>query len=289
MVAGDRKGRVGLVVHPTRDIDAELARLREWTRASDRELVQVSGQERQVTERAEADTCDVLVTLGGDGTMLTGVRIAGPARRPVLGVACGSLGVLTAIPADALPHALDRFFSGEWVPRGMPALEASGDNGSSYTALNDVSVIRAGEGQVTTEASVDGVRFARFVGDGLVVSTPLGSSAYTLAGGGPLLAPGADAFVLTPLASHGGSVPPLVVGPSSTLGLELDVGHGGARLEIDGDSEGSPPRSVTLGLRRDMATLVTFDDAEPLLAGLRRRRIVMDSPRVVARDQREGD
>ena len=287
MAKAGSSARVGLVAHPTRDIEPELERLREWASANAAELIQVTDQERELAKLGEVGDCDLVVTLGGDGTMLTGIRAAASAERPVLGVACGSLGVLTAVPADALPDALDRYFADDWIARPIPALEASGDAEAAHIALNDVSLIRAGEGQVTTEAQVDGALYARMVGDGFVVSTPIGSSAYTIAAGGPLLAPGTDAFVFTPLAPHGGNVPPLVVGARSTLALEIDLGHGGARLEVDGDTEGTPTR-LTVKLRPEAATLVTFDDAEPLLTGLRRRRIVMDSPRVLARDQRDS-
>lgn len=288
MARGDPSMRVGLVVHPTREVDDEISALRRWAREHDGEIVQVDAQEREFAERADAEDTDLIVTLGGDGTMLSGLRMGAPANRPVLGAACGSLGVLTAVEADALPHALDRFGAGDWIARSVPALEAEYDDGRSLTALNDLALIRSGEGQVTTEATVDGALYARVVGDGFVVSTPIGSSAYTMAAGGPLLAPGADAFVFIPLASHGGSVPPLVVGARSTLALSIGLGHGGARLEVDGDTVRAEPESLTVQLRTETATLVTFDDAEPLLAGLRRRRILMDSPRVLARDQREG-
>jgi NAD+ kinase len=201
-------------------------------------------------------------------------------------VACGSLGVLTPVAASDLGRALDRFFAGDWFVLRTSVLEIEHDGGRSFIALNDLALIRSGEGQVTTEVRVDGVLYARVVGDGFVVSTPVGSSAYTMAAGGPLLAPGAAAFVLTPLAIHGGSVPPLVIGSKSSLDLQVDVGHGSARLEVDGQSESSTPRSLTIALRTEAATVVSFDDAEPLLGGLRRREVIRDSPRIIARDQR---
>jgi NAD+ kinase len=284
MRAGESPPRIGVVVHPTREIEAELAALRGWAEERVGEIVQVGDQEREVAQRARVDGCDVVLTLGGDGTMLSGIRAASATKSPVLGIACGSLGVLTTIGVDDLPEALDRFFAGDWVARTIPALEVERRDGGSLAALNDVSLIRSGEGQLTTEATVDGALYARVVGDGFVVSTPIGSSAYTLAAGGPLLAPGTDAFVFTPLPSHCGSVPPLVVGARSTLELEVDLGHGGARLEVDGDTVRARPESLRVRLRPEMATLVTFDDAEALLTGLRRRRIIMDSPRVLARD-----
>jgi NAD+ kinase len=137
---------------------------------------------------------------------------------------------------------------------------------------------------------VDGELFIRFAGDGLVIGTPLGSSAYTLAAGGPLLAPGGTGLVFTPLAPHGGCCPPLVTGPDSRLELALEPGYGGARVEIDGQVrdrvEPLVPRTLTVSLRPDHVTLVALDHEEHPIRGLRRRRVLMDSPRVLARDDR---
>jgi NAD+ kinase len=134
--------------------------------------------------------------------------------------------------------------------------------------------------------------FIRFAGDGLVVATPLGSSAYTLAAGGPVLAPGGSGLVFTPLSPHGGCCPPLVVAAESRLTIELDPGHGGARIEVDGQvrerADPLQPRTLAVSLRPDHAVLVALGGEEPLLAGLRRRRVLIDSPRVLARDDREA-
>jgi NAD+ kinase len=95
--------------------------------------------------------------------------------------------------------------------------------------------------------SVDGVLYARIAGDGLVVATPLGSSAYTMAAGGPILAPGAERMAVTPLAPHGGSCPPLVAGTSSHLALTVEPGHSGVRHEIDGRPNAIEARRLTIG------------------------------------------
>jgi NAD+ kinase len=129
---------------------------------------------------------------------------------------------------------------------------------------------------------VDGTLFSRLAGDGCIVSTAVGSSAYSLAAGGPLLAPGADAYVLTPLPTHGGSRQALVVAAASELMLDVGTGYGGARLEIDGQVAGTNPHLLTIRLRPGVARLVAYADQEPLFALLRRRGIVADSPRIVA-------
>ena len=134
------------------------------------------------------------------------------------------------------------------------------------------------------EIRVDDELYARTAGDGLVVATPLGSSAYTMAAGGPIVLPAANAMVLTPLARHGGVSPPLVVGPESRIGLLVESGYGGSRFEVDGQALAAEALEATVGLRDDYATMITLAGQETMLAGLRRRGLVVDSPRVLVRD-----
>jgi NAD+ kinase len=285
--------RVGLVVHPRRELGRALATVREWAERQGAEVVQVRspGQEQEVAPGGEVGACDLVIALGGDGTALAALRAAAQASRPVLGVACGSLGALTAVTADRIDDALDRVARGDWSERRLPALIAETDDGELH-ALNDLVLVRAGAGQVMLEVEVDGERFIRLAGDGIVAATPLGSTAYTLASGGPMLAPGASGMVLTPLSPHGGSCPPLVAGPESRVTILLDSGNGGARVELDGQihSELEPrvPLTFELRLAPAFATLVSLGEEEPVIAGLRRRRILMDSPRVLARDERQA-
>ena len=206
----------------------------------------------------------------------------------MLGVACGSLGALTSIGADELAHALDEVAAGDWTARTLPGLHLRYGESRELTAVNDLVLVRAAAGQVTVEIEIDGELLVRFAGDGLVAGTPLGSTAYTLASGGPMLAPGATGLTLTPLAPHGGVCPPVVTAPHSRVTVRLDPGNGGARVELDGQvrADSARPRLVPARLRAAYATLVALGDQEPPLAGLRRRRIILDSPRVLARDDR---
>jgi NAD+ kinase len=280
--------RVGVVVHPRRNLDRPLAELRAWAAECGADLVQVpmSGVDRVVAEPGAVESCDIVVALGGDGTTLAALHAAGPADKPVLGVACGSLGALTATSAERLEEALHAFGSGDWQPRRLPGIVVDTDCEPPTVALNDFVVVRKGASQIAVSIEVDGELFVRFAGDGIVIASPLGSSAYTMAAGGPVLAPGADSIVLTPLAPHGGTCPPLVVGRESALTVAIQPGYYGARIELDGHIHELTPHRLSITWRPDYATLVAFAGAESFLAGLRRRRILMDSPRVLARDDR---
>jgi NAD+ kinase len=280
--------QVGVVVHPRRDIDGALAATRTWAATHGVVLGQVliPGQTRRVAEPVTVESCDLLLALGGDGTALAALHAAAPASRPVLGVACGSLGVLTSVPAGDLSAALDQVVAATWTPRPLPALEITAPSAGRRFAINDFAMIRNGSGQVIAEIRVDDELYARTAGDGLVVATPLGSSAYTMAAGGPILAPGAQGIVITPLAQHGGVSPPLVAGPDSRVQVRVEPGYGGSRFEIDGQETGVEAHDVSVTLRRDYASMVALAAQEPVLTGLRRRGLVVDSPRILARDTR---
>jgi NAD+ kinase len=282
--------RIGLVVHPTRDVNGPIRALRDWTASRGVELVQVSvpGQEQTVAEHRGADACELIVSIGGDGTALAATRAAAQAGRPVLGVACGSLGVLAAVGAADIVNAVERFTQGDWLPCQLPALHIGRDGGPALFALNDLVLVRAGDGQVRVTARIDGTLFARFAGDGCIVSTPVGSSASAPAAGGPLLSPDAGGYLCTPLSPHGGSCPPLVIAAGAELELDAVAGYDGARLEVDGHVADRKVGSLRIALRTGAATLVTFSDQEPFLTGLRRRRVIIDSPRILAEDDRAG-
>jgi len=287
-----RFARIALVVHPRRALGGALATLREWSEQQGAELVQLRspGQEQQVAPAGEVDGADLVVALGGDGTTLAALRAAAAVHLPVLGIACGSLGALTAVTADQIDDALHRVAAGDWTEKRLPTIVIERDGEADLRAINDLVLVRAAAGQALVEIDVDGERFIRLAGDGLVAATPLGSTAYTLAAGGPMLAPGASGMVVTPLAPHGGVCPPLVTGPDASVRITLDPGHGGARIELDGQVHSTlePRRSVTFTLRLEKAwaTLVSLGEHEPVIAGLRRRGILVDSPRVLARDER---
>jgi len=282
--------QVGLVVHPTRPVERALEEVRAWTSSNGVTVgqVMVPGQPRQVADPVEASSCDLLLALGGDGTALIALHAGAPTSRPVLGVACGSIGVLTSVSADRVAGALEQVAAGHWTPVSVPGLDVAWEEAHGGVAINDVAIVRDGPGQIVVSITVDGVLYASVAGDGLVVATALGSSAYTLAAGGPILAPSAEGMVVTPLAAHGGAGPPLVAGSASHLTLTIEPGYGGVRCELDGRRTAIEGRLLTVRHRADYATLVAFADDEPRLTGLRRRGLVLDSPRVLVRNVRSA-
>jgi len=283
--------RVALVVHPKRQIDGPLETVERWAGAHGLEVLQipaVGAQDRQVAARGELEAGDVVVALGGDGTVLSALRAAAPHDAPVLGVACGSLGALTAVPGDKLGDALERLWSGDWTARRLPALAIHPADAPAEWAVNDFVVVRRGAGQVIADLSVDDELYVRLAGDGMIVATPLGSSAYSMGAGGPVLVSTTPAIVCTPLAMHGGSAPPLVVPATSTVRVEVHPTAAGFEIEIDGHIQPLTALDYRVSLHPEKVTLVSFGELGLGIAGLRKRRLISDSPRVLAHDDRAG-
>jgi NAD+ kinase len=281
--------RVALVVHPARPVDGALETLTRWAAAHGVDVVQLAvdgDRHRDVAPLGTVEGGDLVVAVGGDGTVLAALRAAAAKGAPVLGVACGSLGALTAVAAEQLADKLGRVWDGEWTARSLPALSIRSADGRQEWAANDFVVVRRGAGQLVADVAVDDELYARVAGDGVVVATALGSSAYSMAAGGPVLAAGTAAFVVTPLAMHGGSAPPLVVPGDAVVTVEVRPGFAGFDVEIDGRQRVGEARRFELALHPDKLTLVTFGTAGRGLSGLRERRLITDSPRVLARDDR---
>jgi NAD+ kinase len=279
--------RVGILVHPTRPVLEAVEILQQWSLERGFELVQIpSGEQPVVAPAGEVGRCDLIVALGGDGTILKALHASARTRTPVLGVAYGSLGALTTIPTSELLAGLDRFAAGEWRARHLPALELMTDDGHLASAINDLVVARGGGTQLVVDVCVDDELYVRMAGDGIVVATPLGSSAYSMAAGGPLLAVGTGGFVCTPLAMHGGCAPPLVVADRGRLTLELHPGHSGFYVDVDGFRVETEAQQYAVTSEHAYATLVAFDEFRTGLPRLRERGLISDSPRLIGRDQR---
>lgn len=289
MIDGERPGRVALVVHPTRDVATALTTLTDWAIDHGVELVQLpvdGGARRELAPLGTLEGGELVVALGGDGTVLSALRAAAATSAPVLGVACGSLGALSAVVAEKLTDALERVRTGDFTARPLPALAIRASGATDDWAVNDFVVVRRGPGQMVAELAVDGELYVRLAGDGFIVATPAGSSGYSMAAGGPLLTAPTSAFVCTPLAMHGGSAPPLVVPGRATVTIDVQQSYAGFDVEIDGHNRPLEDRRFRLTLQENKVNLVTLSPSGQGLGRLRERGLISDSPRILARDQR---
>ncbi|MBV8150917.1 MAG: NAD(+)/NADH kinase [Candidatus Eremiobacteraeota bacterium] len=204
---------------------------------------------------ATVEEAELLVTVGGDGTLLRGARVAYPFDIPLLGVNTGRLGFLTELDGDGQTRKQLR----EMLRNGISidervALEATFPSGTTgdgqrVIALNDV-VVRKGEASriVPFGLELDGEHIASLPADGVVVATPTGSTAYFLSAGGPIVAPSVDVFGIAALLPHTLFARPLIVGASATIGITLDSEIVHANLEADGEtvSDLAPGDRVTI-------------------------------------------
>lgn len=182
---------------------------------------------------------DLLITLGGDGALLGGARMAGPVGTPVLGVNLGRLGFLTAVTLEELEPALARIVEGDFVLDSRMALEvrsvhATGDS-DSYYALNDAVLHKGGlVRMVPIRVWVDEEEVGLYRADGVIIATPTGSTAYSLSAGGPILDPRQDAIAVTPICPHTMAIRPLVLPPGSEIAVEVVSPSEEGILTIDG-------------------------------------------------------
>lgn len=185
---------------------------------------------------------DLVIVFGGDGSLLAAARRMGTNQRPILGVNLGRLGFLTTCGIDEAEAVLEQALAGELLeePRLMLACHVQRQNGActpSVLGINDGVLVRgAGCGIVTLRAEREGHELATYSGDGVIVATPIGSTAYGLAAGGPVVAPGIDAFVLVPLAPHTLTLRPLVM-PPCDLDLVVDEASGDGRCDFTVDGQ----------------------------------------------------
>lgn len=233
----------------TAEVLAIVDRLRGWASDQGIEVLveENAGRGPQPSLDLKAEPVDLVVALGGDGTFLRASRLAVGTDAPVLGVNIGRLGFLTAIPDSYLEGGLSKVVAGEGVLESRFRLRARihGEDGvkdGRFFALNDVVVHTVGAARVTplTLSVGDGSdhgdmeEVGSFAADGVIVSTPTGSTAYSMSAGGPIITPDVEAIVVTPICPHSLAVRPLVLPANRTVcvgSLEPEAQH---QLTVDG-------------------------------------------------------
>ncbi len=192
------------------------------------------------TPRTSLADADLIITFGGDGTLLRGMRFAVPLDVPVFGVNTGRLGFLTEIDEhDNVLEEIGDILDGSFRIEERVALDASVNGEGAHFALNDVVVRRASNARMAPFGlSLDDEPIARLPSDGIIVATPTGSTAYFLSAGGPIISPGVDAFGIAALLPHTLFARPLIVPTSSTITITVDSESMHANLDIDGTLAG---------------------------------------------------
>lgn len=186
-----------------------------------------------------AERADLIICVGGDGSLLHAARQYGLAGLPLLGVNLGRLGFLVDVTPAELEQRLDELVNGRFIEEHRLLLDMVAHRGDEEiargVALNDVVLHKADPGRMQEFSThIDGVGVTTHRADGVMVATPTGSTAYALSAGGPILHPTLNALVLVPICPHTLSDRPLVVGAGSRIALAVGGGTGGARVSCDG-------------------------------------------------------
>jgi NAD+ kinase len=227
--------------------DAETARLAGW---QDAVCADAAALAREV---------DLLVVFGGDGTMLRIARDIAGLTTPMLGVNLGGLGFLTAVPSAELGRALAHIWRGEFKYESRALIEAGGrckGRRVHETALNDIVIGRGGVSRlIGLEVSVDGELVTSYHGDGLIISSPTGSTAYSLAAGGAIVLPTAEVFALTPICPHTLSNRPLILPLTSTIRVKALSPLPATILSADGQFVAELDAGDEVMIRRSQRTV----------------------------------
>ncbi len=233
--------KIGLIWNPTKTSGFEVAReLRDIL--AERGLSVTPGitlaHARGAPELAEGsfEECDLLMVLGGDGTLLSALDYALPKNIPMLGINLGRMGFMTEVDPVNLRRDVSEVLDGNYTIDSRMTLTVAGQNENNYFALNDIVLTRSTPSVriLSLEIEVNGIVVDRISGDGLIVATATGSTAYSLSAGGPIIRPGLDCLVITPICPHTLNTRPVVVSSNDVIKIRVMDDRGGAQAVMDG-------------------------------------------------------
>ena len=221
---------------------------------------------RGLVEEGEALPCsdalgqeaDLILSFGGDGTLLRSAHEVGTSGTPILGVNIGRLGFLANIEVSQLQESLDLLEQGDYVVEDRLVLAAEiGDEGAErYWALNEIVIARGGPvGLIALDVAVDGTLLNRYWADGLIIATPTGSTAYSLAVGAPIVAPGSDVIILSPIAPHSLTVRPVVLPAHSVVEVRVVTNRPAYIVAADGISTSPRQDNARIAIRQAAHTV----------------------------------
>jgi NAD+ kinase len=233
---------VGLVLHPRRDCGSAIDVIVDWAR---QRTVTVLGLHEEIdridcaavgVDRSElVDQAGLLVSLGGDGTMLRTMRLVEGRKTPVLGVNVGKLGFLAEIDVDELPGALSSIDEHQYITEPRTAVTTSLPGQPPVTAFNDIALVRIpGDGLAAIGITVEGHPFVRYAADAVIVSTPTGSTAYSYSIGGPIVSPTVEGLLVGAAAAHASFNRSLLLSLDEQLVLDVLPSSGRLAVEVDG-------------------------------------------------------
>ena len=273
---------IGLVLHPQRDSAEAVAAVLAWAARNDAEVLGIGNEIKRLNCAATSVTAeelgrrsDLVVSLGGDGTMLRAMRLADGQRAPVLGVNLGKLGFLAEVDVPDLPAALSAIEHHDYTVEPRLAIDAT-VGGETVTAFNDVAAVRVpGQGSAVVAVRVGGQPFVSYAADAVIVATPAGSTAYSFSAGGPIMSPSVEALLVTPAAPHSAYNRGVVLSVADPVTLELLPSSGRLAVEVDGrvSCYADPGQSIDVTSRPGGARVVRLGQTSFYQRARRKLRI----------------
>jgi NAD+ kinase len=232
---------IGLVLHPRRDSAEAVVAVLAWASRMGSEVLGVGDEIVRLNCAATAVPAeelgarsDLLVSLGGDGTMLRAMRLADGHKAPVLGVNLGKLGFLAEVDVPDLSAALTAIDAKDFSIEPRLALDAT-FAGRTVTAFNDVAVVRVpGNASAVVSVNVSQQPFVSYAADAVIVATPTGSTAYSFSAGGPIVSPTVEGFLVVPAAAHSAFNRAIMLSADEAVTLDLLATSGELAVEVDG-------------------------------------------------------
>lgn len=200
---------------------------------------------------------DMAISLGGDGTFLKAAHCVGNMGIPIVGINTGRLGFLADVSAEEMKSFFGKLHTGHFTVRERSLLELIIGDDMSHPcyALNEIVVSKHdSSSMIAVQTTVDGEHLTTYMGDGLLIATPTGSTAYSLSAGGPIIYPQSDVFVLTAVAPHSLTVRPIIISDDKTIELNIESRNGSFLVAVDGISRSYPEQTV-LTLRKATHTI----------------------------------
>jgi NAD+ kinase len=262
-----RTKTIGLIAHTEKPGVAKLARdvIGEFKERSlevivENETAKIAKQKAGGSIAQIAQRSDLIVVLGGDGTILNVVAMAGKSLKPIFGINVGSLGFLTCVNSSAYREAVDAIVSGRisYSKRALLSVELRTNKRvlSTVHALNDTVISRGDLSRlIRLNAKVNGEALTEFNADGLIIATPTGSTAYSLSAGGPILSPESGVFVITPICPHVLTNRSVIVSDSSVIEISPGSTEYPTFLSVDGREPVRLPPKAQIAIRRAKAML----------------------------------
>lgn len=287
---------VGLVLHPQRDSAEAVEAVLGWAARKD---IKVYGIEDEIARLNCAAVglspgqlgrmSDLVVSLGGDGTMLRAMHLIDGQNSSLLGVNLGKLGFLADVDVPDLPGALSAIDAHQFVTEPRLAIDARLGT-RIVTAFNDLAIVRIpGHGAAAVELNVEGHPFVSYAADAVVIATPTGSTAYSFSAGGPIVSPAVEALLVTPASPHSAYNRGLVLSVRDTVRLDILPGYGQSAVEVDGQLAGyvEPGERIEIRPRPGAAQVVRLGHTT-FFERARRKLRITDSAEIPPRRPPDG-